>query len=501
MLSSDYFISLDVQGICYVWSLEHTPINRKRSNSSGHGHQHNHHNHQPPDGIQNGIRQSRAESFDKRLTNRRTHEQTVLAKQQDDRILCVTPIRTADGKRVKSVIFGTELGQIKIYEWHNNALLPEHDSTTNIGPINSIVSITNHFLVIASQSGRLWLMSTKTMSPTPLDLFPPADTAERVIGIHLLSDQTFASTVLNRDRVLVVVFENRVMQGSFRLNNNDAHVKEAGEIYSPSWDCNRITCSVLSDDREYLILGTERGIVVFDVKGKRVILRSSVSDRITCVDIHSLDSGTYKYLLMCSTLLGEKLCYVYGLESDGQGSLMQWASNRMGSPINEQALLGSDQLNTWLLGGRKFAVTDIDAETHDFSFAAVDSRGVIHRKCSDDEFRKSERIHCGNGSNKILVFATCGQMVVVGCKDGGIYDNLNPKSKVMQLKGPITFLRCFCEEFLVAGTKDGYRMSHYEPEVRSVQVAEAYLLGEGRFLLLVKVDTSFEVVILYKLYV
>lgn len=489
MLSSDHFISLDVAGVCYVWSLEHTAINRRRSVSSS---------NQPmtTDAIRNGIRQSRAESFDKRATNRKTHQQTVVARH-GDRIRCVTPILSADGKKVKSVIFGTELGQFKIYEWHNNALSPEHDCATNIGPIHSIVSVTSNFLVVISRTGHLWLMSTKTMSPMPLDLFSNAEPNSRVIGIHVQSDQTFASTVLNRDRKLLVVFENRVMLGTFRLNSNGGVlVKGSAEIFAP-WDNNRITCSVLSDDREYLILGTERGIVVFDVRGKQVILRSSVCDRITCVDIHSLDSGTYKYLLMCSTWLGEKLCYVYGMESDGQGSLMQWASNRMGSPINDKPLLGNDQLNTWLQGGRMFAVTELDVESHHLSFTAVDSRGLIHRKCSVDEFRKSVRIQCGNGALKIQAFATCGEMVVVGCKDGGVYDS-RERAKVMQLQGPVTFLRCFSEQFLVAGTKYGYRMSHYDREVRSEQVAEAYLLGDDRFLLLVKVDTSFEVSINYK---
>lgn len=490
MLSDDHFVSLDTQGCCYVWSMQNTPINRKRAKSNSHQlHLAANHNNNNYHDIRNGIRQSRAESFDKHRTIQKTPQQTLKMERPGDSIQCLTLMHSADRKTVTRVIFGTESGRILIYNWGNNELTCDWTENTAIGPIHSIVPVRSNFLVILSKAGILWRVNTKNMSPTRLDGMPPAAIIQPIVGLHELSDQSYASTAADSNCAVLVVFANRVLRVT--LSCDTAQLDEVHELFAPSPDSNRIMCSVLSKDHKYQILGTERGLVVYDVPGQRVMLRRSVSDTITCVDIHSLDSALYRYVLMCGTLQNDKLSYVYGLEKFGHGSLMDWSPNRMGSPINIDALLGNDQLNTWLLGGRLFAVTDVDADTDDFALAAVDSRGDIYRKSSVDEFQRSERIQCDHGAAKIRVLATGGELVFVGCNDGVVYDSLG--EKLIQMRGPVRFLRYFHQRLLVAGSENAYRMSHFEKEVPSRELAEAYLLGAGRFVLLVKVDATFKV--------
>lgn len=469
MLSDDHFVSLDRKGICHVWSLRNTSINRKRANSTS---QLSANNNNAPD-IRNGIRQSRAESFDKHRKTPQTPQQTL--ERTGHVFQCVTMMRGVDGKTVERIVLGTESGQISIYNWSANKLLPELHENTSVGPIHSIVAGRRHFLIILSKAGILWRMRMKDMSVTQLDGMPLSDIIEPVVGLHELS--------ADNNCLVLVVYANRVFRVT--LNHSTAHLQEAQELYAPPYDCNRIICSVLSNDSGYLILGTERGIVVYDVNAGGVILRRSVSDVITCVDIHSLRSTLYRYVLMCGTK-NERFSYVYGLETYGHGSLMQWSPDRMGSP-----LLGDGQLNTWLLGGRLFAVTDIDMDSNTFWFAGVDSRGVIHRKCSADDFQRSERIQCENGTSKIQVFATGGEIVFIGCNDGAVYDSLG--KKLLQLHGPVTFLRYFHERLILAGSQNSFRMSPFDVEVPSRELGDAYLIGDGRFVLMVMVDASFKV--------
>lgn len=474
MLSDDYFVSLDRKGICLVWSLQNTQISRKRASSNNGQHLPNN-----ASGMRNGIRQSRAESFNRHRKNPNKPVQRI--ERQGCSIQCLTLIRGLDGKTVESVIFGTESDQILIYTWGMNQLTRFHHEKTKVGPIHSIVPVRRNILIILSKAGILSRMNIKDMSVERLDKIPLTEKIEPVVGLHELSDQTYSSAAANSNCSVLVVYANQVFCVTLSQHLN---LQEAHELYKPPLDCRQIICSVLSSDRKYLILGTERGIVVYDLNGLRLeplILRRSVNDIVTCVDIYSLNSKLYRYVLMCGTQMYERFSYVYGLETDGHGPLMQWSPDRM----------DDGQHNTWLLGGRLFAVTDVD--TNDFWFAGVDSRGDIHRKSSNDDFKQSMRIQCGNGSSKIQVFAAGGDNVFVGCNDGSVYDSCG--KKLMQLQGPVTFLRYFHEGLMLVGSRDTYRirMSGGVVDVPSRELSEAYILGDGRFVLMVMVDATFTV--------
>lgn len=281
------------------------------------------------------------------------------------------------------------------------------------------------------------------------------------------------------------------------------------------------------------MLGTERGIVVLDVRrnitpvggtasttnsasvqsATAVVLRGRVSDRIACVDLHSLDGERYKYLLMCGTATppgGEQLCYLYALESDGRGALMQWA-----------------QLDPWLLGGRLFGlirsggspVTENAATSpgNSFRVVAVDSKNVLQCRNSDDDFVTSTRIVCETppppptpselqpttpAASRVTCLSCCGDYVVVGRTDGSVSDNR--KSQLMRLTcGPITFLECFetitsasgrhqrSAIMVVAGTPNSYRISSIPVEIPSTQVRKCFV--HANWLVIVKQAAAFQV--------
>lgn len=158
-----------------------------------------------------------------------------------------------------------------------------------------------------------------------------------------------------------------------------------------------------------LILGTYKGIIVFDPIRKTEELRSSVSDNITSLDICGLDNDIYKHILISGSTCNVPVLNISGLNFERE--VMQWASDRMGSPINESTLCSQQRLNTWLLGGKLFYVNDMDADTIDL--IAVDSHGEIHKRTSGSNFMQSEFVDVTHDS-PITVMSAIDQKYYIG---------------------------------------------------------------------------------------
>lgn len=535
MLGCGEFVSLDAAGMCLVWSLESAPIHRKRSSSysaisaanvshRSSGSTSSYHGAGETDttdgdtdtAARNGIRQTRAESFDKHA-HRHTYTQTINVRTPSDRIRCMSVVRTLDrrpsstgssSQPVGSVIFGTAGGQLLVYAWSGTELQNDIDLSTTMGDIRAIQQCAPQQLLVLAASGALWLYNTKTSAARPLlATTRPATTQQIVsqlrlssiaaaapddaIGLHTLSEQSYAASLKRtaNQYVAAVVFSDRVERVHIETGVQAlrATVDTTTLFASAPTDCNRITCSVLSDDRGYLVLGTERGVIVLDVRPPfaattTAVLRGRVSDRITCVDLHSLDGERYKYLLMCGTdaAIGEQLGYLYALESDGRGALMQWA-----------------QLDPWLLGGRLFgalqAPTGGGDVTDDFKVVAVDSKGVLQCRCADDDFAVSTRVVCEPTASKVLRLSCRSDYVTVGHADGTVSDNR--KAVLMRLNGgPVTFLQCLSERLVVAGTPHSFQIGTLPVQFPSTQVRQCYALGaDDAWLLLVKETAAFQV--------
>lgn len=602
LLGSSEFVSLDASGVCHVWSLQSTPIHRRRSSSVRHhssGSSYATSSATAADGDttdsaaasgnggcssngnarNTGIRQTRADSFDKHA-QRHTYEQTITVRPSPamDRLRCMAVVRTdaavdscgnGNNGRLNHqhhhnnnnvmatptiLMFGTEHGKLLPYSWSggewellSSGLDQMTDLRSSLGDVRAIRSVASQKLLVLATNGALWLYDTKTTSARSLG--NNVDTrndgnvvAGEAIALHTLSEQSYAAALRPRttngyDYEAIIVFADRVQRVSIQTtttasqnksSNNSQNIAVQSIYGAQSTEGNRITCSVLSEDRRYLVLGTERGIVVLDVRRSSAsdepiapVLRGRVSDRIACVDLYSLDGERYKYLLMCGTeaalaTAGEQLSYLYALESDGRGALMQWA-----------------QLDPWLLGGRLFGVigaaaTDVD---DDFKLVALDSKGVLQLRSAEDEFSATTRIICEPSSSssvagttalsvaspnesaaKVLTLSCCSidggasDYVVIGCADGTVADNR--RTIVMRLRdGPVTFLQCLRNEendddedsdrsgrdvVVVAGTPHSYRISAVPVEMHSSPLRQCFRLHD-RWLIIVKETATFQV--------
>lgn len=591
LLGSAEFVSLDESGVCLVWSLQSTPIHRRRSSSVRHSSSSSYTastttttatqtNGDTTDSASGssgagasgtnarstGIRQTRADSFDKHA-QRHTYEQAIAVRPSPamDRIRCVAVVRTAGNTvavdpcgnhtamgssaaaaATTTVMFGTELGKLLPYGWSgaewellSSGLDQMTDLRSSLGDVRAIRSVAPQKLLVLACNGDLWLYDMKTTSARPLHANGDgAAGSSEAIALHTLSEQSYAAALRPRatnayEYEAIVVFGDRVQRVSIQTTtktNGNMPTTVQPIFGAPATEGNRITCSVLSEDRRYLVLGTERGIVVLDVRRAPIndsvtagaagaagaaatpLLRGRVSDRIACLDLYSLDGERYKYLLMCGTeaavaTAGEQLSYLYALESDGRGALMQWA-----------------QLDPWLLGGRLYGViggaaTDAD----DFKLVALDSKGVLQLRGAADEFSASTRIVCepaapandaassggGDGAPraaKVLSVDCCtdaggNAYVVVGCADGTVADNR--RAVLMRMRdGPVTFLQCLPDDagqdvVVVAGTPLSYRMSAVPVEIHSSPLRRCFRL-RNRWLILVKETAAIQVFDLLK---
>lgn len=85
-----------------------------------------------------------------------------------------------------------------------------------------------------------------------------------------------------------------------------------------------ILCSSQSDDGQYLVLGTTRGIVVFDCATNSELQRNSIGYRISCIDICTLDDLNYRYLMVSGT--ESEVVNIYGLPGRKSVSLARTMS-------------------------------------------------------------------------------------------------------------------------------------------------------------------------------
>lgn len=99
-----------------------------------------------------------------------------------------------------------------------------------------------------------------------------------------------------------------------------------------------ITCSKLSNDKRYLILGTEKGVVVYDLKLSKPVLRSNFSEHIVCVDVFDLMDPIYKYVVLCGAE-GKYVVNVHTLQCIEKNSISWVHHEQEDNSINTHAQL------------------------------------------------------------------------------------------------------------------------------------------------------------------
>lgn len=474
VLFDDYFISLDKSGIIKIWSLKDTAVGRRRRLK---------------------------DEQNLRLAARQDIHPECFGAQNATQGVCIQTIdnRTKDCRNLSLTLHDARLfigavdGFIRTYQWNDSNRQFEYryleSFHTRFGDIQQLSFVPPIYLMVHKTDGTNAFFNLKDHSQVPRT--QQTDKNELPIGVHMIKSARPLLTTRKTPHKLAIVYYNSIYSISISVYAN--MTIEMRELKLSDEDQNFITCSAVTDDNHYLILGTKKGIIVYDPHTGCELLRSSVSDNITCIDVCSLDEAVYKYIIMSATKKGGPAINMHGvIEENGT---MQWVSNKIGSPISESNMNGRDCVKAWLSGGQLFDVVEDTDNDDSFKMVAADSRCCVHQKSSRDRFAQSlsmERI-----TNKITALSFGLHSGFVACENGFVY-RAEVEQPYMALTEAVCFLKFYDHlDVVIAGTKDLYRIRVHGVECfvdgrDSPRIVQSFLYAD-RFIILAKEDCSMDV--------
>lgn len=477
----EYFVSIDTFGVIKIWSLKDTAVERRRQSRSDR------------EDIRLGARQNlQAECFGATNATRGQCIQTI--ENTANQNLCFLIKNQAAASDLRMFV-ATANGRIVSHQWNTITSMFDNRNTESFDSkmenIKQLFFVPRFYMMALTSHGSNAFFSLKDHSQVPRTRKMDLSTAPP-IGVHRLQTKVRNTATVNHPNVLAIVYCNQI----FHINITEIAgilSTELKPLVLSDEDQNFITCSAVTEDNYYLILGTKKGIIVFDPHSGREILRSSVSDNITCIDVCSLDDNYYKYIVISATKKGGPGIYVHGIVMEN--GCMQWASSKMGSPISESNLNGlKEGLSTWFSGGHLFDVAE-DPVDGSFKLVAADSNLHVHQKSSKDHFVQS--LSNETMKSKITAVSVGLRSSYVACENGFVY-KYESEQPFMIFKVPIRFLKYYEEQdVVVAGTADSYVIrargeDFFPSDLESRKIKQSYLYA-ARHVILVKEDCSIDV--------
>lgn len=119
---------------------------------------------------------------------------------------------------------------------------------------------------------------------------------------------------------IIFVFKNVVMRLTLQFTPFDGHL----EVLYESPNCI-INCGKMLINNQYLMLGTEKGLLIYDIGRRAIKLHSSVSENIICLDNYDLDDDEYKSMIVCGCT-NKTIVYIFGLRMLSDQTLV-WEHN------------------------------------------------------------------------------------------------------------------------------------------------------------------------------
>lgn len=269
---------------------------------------------------------------------------------------------------------------------------------------------------------------------------------QSAISMEIYSEKSFDN--IRKVHIVLLIHKNGVCKLTYEHDPNMPPKLEDLPIFTAP-----ITCGKLSEDNRYLILGTEKGIIVYDLKRSKSLLPSNVSENIVCVDVFKVNDKLY--IVLCGAK-GKNVVNVHTLSIDKD--TVTWVHHEHeDNLIYSQAQLEPDVYLRSLLkkseDGRSLYAVDTKARIHQIPME-------VHQKTG----------HRGNIANwsiiatqkigpEIEITALCvGQddTVYTGYSNG-IIININENKKLPQgeycLKR-ISYLKEINSEIIIASSYD-----------------------------------------------
>lgn len=476
----NFFVSMDSTGVCKVWSIKNTPLERRRTS-----------NRYPSMNSHRRARKSFSATYDQKTINEVHALQTFHNPNENDPIQTIVTVMISNYYDNEHKLYAaTRTGRILTYRWntatHLYEIIPAECFDTTAKQIQSLLHLAP-ILIMLDGAGKIYFYDLKhTSMDTRRDGMPYTsrwNPPNNPISLH------FWRTYNNLNHILAV-FSQRIISISYRKMADNLLLTDFDVLYKPTEKENTIVCSTMSDDGKYLVLGTRKGIVVYDPIERIEILRSHVSEHINTLDLCSLslDNHNYKYVLISGTKQSERAIIFNGLEM-ARDKVIQWASNRLGSPINDSNFAKCGDVNLWLCS-ELYEVENINR--HDYSIVAVDSLRQVHRKT----YNNGDTIYSSDPfASPITAIALRSADIYIGCENGIVYEIKESQSPIvayMTLPNQIQYLAAFGNA-LIASTQVKYqiRIGDDTLEYNGKQVVKTFRIDS--FLLIVRNDCSFDV--------
>lgn len=477
VVHENFFGSLDVKGSIKIWSLKGTEIQRRRRSQGVEG-----------GTIQIGARQKfPSTSICANKTNSGQLAQTI-----DRKFRCFLVHHRHDSGGTH-MFAATETGRVLLYQWNDVKSLFELRQSlsfhTHVGFIEKLVLIPDLTIMMTINCyGASEFFNLKDHSKTfrTSRISFPMDAP---INVHPLSSDIIQNpAALNNQQTIAIVYFDCVYQVTIS-HVGQVLLTDVVEAYRTTNEQNFITCSTITDDRKYLILGTKKGIIVFDPLLKREVLRNGISDNILCIDVCSLDDEIYRYILISTTKRGGAVMNVHGIQAEND--TVEWATNRNGSPLNGMNMVAQGTSNTWPISSSK--VFDVIPENEDsYKLVVAKARSLV--QYHNDSASLNESIVLCNAEDTITSISIASRRIYYGCENGRIYE-LNVERPVTQLKGSVEYLKYYeLFDVLIASTRtNGIILPSKDDLSFEGKLVLTTFLFQSRFIILVHEDCSFHV--------
>lgn len=212
-----------------------------------------------------------------------------------------------------------------------------------------------------------------------------------------------------------------------------------------------ITCGKLSNDKRYLILGTIKGVIVYDLKLSKPVLRSNVSEQIVCVDVFDLMESTYKYIVLCGAE-GKYVVNVHTLQCIEKNSISWVHQEDISTNIHAQL-----EPNVYL---RPLLKKSKDGR----SLYTLDNQERIHQIQMDVDHNSGRRGSISNWSiiltpkmqkeNPITALCVGQKGTVYTGYDNGIIKNISDNKTLSEIDNEyINYLKEINSEILIASNR------------------------------------------------
>lgn len=459
ILDDEYFVSLDVSGSLRLWTIKDTPVRKRLSRERIEDDVMNTTLHSP--------RQRNYMSFDGTHTS------------------CEKPLYVLKLCEIKCIHFNDKLpylivadkdGLVFTVQRENNILkvLKDVRFNTKLNTITSLVYLENSgYLVILTESGKIFFYDMRNYS---LVRTLQPDQKEIPVGFHYKEHNGFV--------IIICVYETKVNYVHIEFDESRNVLTDRPIVIFEAVENTRIVCSVMSDDKNYLMFGTTKGIKVIDINNGTNLPCRNLNDEITSIDVFTVNDDGFEHILISSAKKNGN--FVTLQATTKVEDAIEWANDRTISPsLNIQDLQNPEHLNKSLMGNKIFEIRYL---SENLELILPDDQNRVQLRSSRNNFKPCQHTHALTG--KVTAISATPDCIWIGCSDGKIYeikDSMSPES--MRAQDPnIVYLRHFSKMMLI-GTENYYYFYGHKQET-SKRIAKAMEIDDAGTVAVIHTDCS-----------